>query len=246
MPYTTRRCRRLSVAAAVAAAALVAGCESKGPQGPFGPEVHRPRVERSVAVETVAFAADRAELSPDQRAALERFVRVRSRHGRLRLTVTGAPGGSEIDRRRRDAVLRLLRRYGMDASAGDPLAGAAAGAGEVAVRAESYRVALPNCPDHRRTTITGQSNRPSSNFGCATQHNLGLMVANPGDLERGRRMGPVDGARVGRPVRLYRLGKSYTPLTPEDGEGADAAASNESAQGDFVPPSTGGGAGDDE
>ena len=56
-----------------------------------------------------------------------------------------------------------------------------------------YLVTLPPCPDWSRQSGTDFANLPHSNFGCATQTNLGLMIAEPEDLVRGRKLAPADG-----------------------------------------------------
>ena len=51
---------------------------------------------------------------------------------------------------------------------------------------------------------------------AATITNLGLMVANPGDLVRGRTPGPADGAVGARRYKSYREGeqKKSPAITP--------------------------------
>lgn len=87
-----------------------------------------------------------------------------------------------------------------------------------------YVVVPPDCPDWSKPADGDPNNRVSSNFGCATATNLGLMVANPGDLVRGRRAGPADGAAGARLYRNYREGEqkqapSLTPLVIQSGVG---------------------------
>ncbi len=71
-----------------------------------------------------------------------------------------------------------------------------------------YVVTPPKCPDWTKPAGVDHSNRVSSNFGCANISNLGLMLAYPGDLVRGRPKGPGDGVAASRLVRLYRDGKA--------------------------------------
>ena len=72
---------------------------------------------------------------------------------------------------------------------------------------ERYLVTLPACPDWSRESGTDFSNQPHSNFGCATQTNLGLMVAEPKDLVRGRALAPADGVHQAEGIVRYRTGK---------------------------------------
>jgi pilus biogenesis lipoprotein CpaD len=77
----------------------------------------------------------------------------------------------------------------------------------VEVVLERYLVTLPACPDWSRESGTDFDNLPSSNFGCATAANLGLMVAEPRDLVRGRPLGPADGIHQAEGIVRYRTGK---------------------------------------
>lgn len=77
-----------------------------------------------------------------------------------------------------------------------------------------YVVTLPGCPDWsgERTTY---NNTPTSNWGCATASNLGLMVAEPGDLVVGRDAGNMDGDYATLSISNYRKGETRA-LSPED------------------------------
>jgi pilus biogenesis lipoprotein CpaD len=45
-------------------------------------------------------------------------------------------------------------------------------------------VKVPECGAWEKSSAFNWSNTPHENFGCATQRNFGLMVANPGDLKK--------------------------------------------------------------
>jgi pilus assembly protein CpaD len=77
----------------------------------------------------------------------------------------------------------------------------------VEVVLERYLVTLPACPDWSRQSGTDFANLPHSNFGCATETNLGLMVAEPRDLVHGRPLAPADGIHQAEGVVRYRTGK---------------------------------------
>lgn len=79
---------------------------------------------------------------------------------------------------------------------------------------ERHLVVLPPCPDWSRRSGTDFANQPHSNFGCATRTNLGLMVAEPRDLVRGRALAPADGAREAEAIVRYRQG-AVTELEEE-------------------------------
>lgn len=230
--------RRLGLAAALLAAGMLLGACSypTGTPQNFGPQANKLGVERTLYRHTVDFGAESAELAGGERVALDRFLAESGADRNATVLVTAAPTADGLSETRRLAVVRELRARGFDPRSSDPLLDRhPSSASDVIVRIARYHVVLPECPNYGRTMTGDNSNLPSSNFGCANRRNLGLMVANPRDLLRGRDMGPVAGERLARPVELYRQGKSYTPIVPGDGVGADAAASGESAQGDFNP-----------
>jgi pilus assembly protein CpaD len=126
----------------------------------------------------------------------------------------------ELAGRRAEAVAAFLRHHGYDkltvttSSYGEAVP-AVPGTGaeawqqnrRVELLLERYLVTLPACPDWSRESGTDFANLPHSNFGCATQANLGLMVADPRDLVRGRTLGPADGVQEAEGIVRYRTGK---------------------------------------
>lgn len=84
----------------------------------------------------------------------------------------------------------------------------------VSIVVRRYVVTLPACPDWSGE-LTTYNNVPTSNWGCATSTNLGLMVAEPEDLVRGRNPGLADGEAAARSIDLYRKGETKD-INPED------------------------------
>lgn len=80
--------------------------------------------------------------------------------------------------------------------------------GDLTVLVGRYVVTVPKCPDWRKPAGENPTNRVSANFGCASVSNLGLMVADPGDLVRARKMGIADGDALARGIRVYREGEA--------------------------------------
>jgi pilus assembly protein CpaD len=126
----------------------------------------------------------------------------------------------ELAARRAESVSEFLRAEGFDdptvtTSAFGEALPAVAGSGpeswqqnrRVELVLERYLVTLPPCPDWSRQSGTDFANLPHSNFGCATQTNLGLMVAEPRDLVRGRGLAPADGVHQAEGIVRYRAGK---------------------------------------
>jgi hypothetical protein len=80
----------------------------------------------------------------------------------------------------------------------------------------SYTAVVPECGYWHEESAHNFLNANSVNFGCATQHNLGLMLADPSDLYGNTQMDPRDGQRTAIVIDLYRRGE----ITGADGAGA--------------------------
>ncbi len=93
---------------------------------------------------------------------------------------------------------------------------------------QRYEVALPQCGDWSSAPSFNPYNDVSSNFGCANQRNLGLMVADPADLVHMRSMDPTDAQNSGRVIQKYRAGQPpaavQTPLQLRGALGTTSAA----------------------
>ncbi len=126
----------------------------------------------------------------------------------------------DLAARRIETVKRFLGDHGVHrgtihASSLGERVPAARGDGEQAWRKnrrveivlERYLVTTPACPDWSRQSGLDYANQPHSNFGCATETNLGLMIAEPRDLLRGRDVGPADGVHQAEGIVRYREGE---------------------------------------
>ena len=71
----------------------------------------------------------------------------------------------------------------------------------IAVSVSRAVVVLPDCTAPQPDPAM----RPQYNYNCANTAALGMMVANPLDLERGRNEGAADGERSAKVIELYRL-----------------------------------------
>jgi len=98
-------------------------------------------------------------------------------------------------------------------------------------------VTLPPCPNWSKPSASDFGNQPSSNHGCATAVNLGMMVANPTDLASGTKLGSAAGQPAVAAVSRY-LNDKVTPL-PAAGT-ATAFTAAQSANTAAPTPSPGG------
>lgn len=91
---------------------------------------------------------------------------------------------------------------------------------EINLTVRTYLVTLPGCPDYTSRAGRTFDNRPHSNWGCATATNLGLMVAEPSDLLRGRSGTLGDAEALTLSTQRLRAGQTK-PLVIDETNTAD-------------------------
>lgn len=202
-----------------------------GPQEDLGwLEASSPKqleVDRAEYRHSVYFPTDRSAIPASERARLLSFLQTVRPGGRDSIRLEGHADeraseqyNLELAAQRNDSVAALLREVGLgdlsisavaygEAVPAVPSTGPAAWRlnRRVELVLERYLVTLPACPDWSRKSGTDFSNQPHSNFGCATQTNLGLMVAEPRDLISGRTLAPADGIHQAEGIVRYRTGE---------------------------------------
>lgn len=130
-------------------------------------------------------------------------------------TVTVASAGtSTLAAQRQAAILAELKHRRIRAV---PATDAALAFDGVSVRVGRTVVTAPRCPDWSKPEADNSTNSPSSNFGCATESSLALMIADPADLVRGKPGGPADGAVLARGAEMYRAGGLAKSLASSSG-----------------------------
>ncbi|MDX2074348.1 MAG: CpaD family pilus assembly lipoprotein [Alphaproteobacteria bacterium] len=95
-------------------------------------------------------------------------------------------------------------------------------------------ISPPNCPNWTASPFTTYDNAKQGNFGCATVTNLGLMLEDPRDLERGASGGKItpDATRSSEAIQNYRKGLSNPASEKSTGSPvADAVAGSISGGG---------------
>ncbi len=70
----------------------------------------------------------------------------------------------------------------------------------IAVSVTQAVVILPDCSTPQPAFAT----RPTYTYSCSNTATLGMMIANPLDLERGRPEGPADGQPAAKVIEMYR------------------------------------------
>lgn len=205
-------------AQAVADAINVVFHHGKWRQIPATPEN---QVETIIFEQRVAFAEGTPLLDRTARQAVDRLLEeARPDSGSLINLSVPAAGSSTttLDRltlQRLEAVRVLLADRGYPSALATDAAGRVAvlGENEVGLTVSKVMAVLPDCSQPQPL----EPDRPdfSTGFGCANTNNLGVMVANPADLERGRPLEPADAEAHSLPILRYRIGEPK-PLEEED------------------------------
>jgi pilus assembly protein CpaD len=232
MRATPRLRARLGALALLAA--LTAGCSASPEEarGTNAPKASQTRlVDRSL---TLRFPRGTTRLSPSEVDRLAGFLReVELRRGELVVLGNGDDRGP-LGGARRTQVAEQIRNAGavpvQGVSPPRGAEGAAIDPDTVIVSVPRHEVVPPACPDWSDAPDR-VTNLPSSNFGCATATNLGLMVADPRDLVSGRVPGAADAAVAARSVQAYRRGKPSGPEGPSPATLLPASAAGASPSG---------------
>lgn len=123
--------------------------------------------------------------------------------------VDAAPRVADLNERRAQAVAQELATMSIAVrSPSRTLGTTALLPNTVMVVVQRSVVNLPACPDWQDPNLSSYSNQVSSNWSCATAVNLGMMVADPTDLQLGRQPGVAEADPAARSVQLYREGKT--------------------------------------
>jgi pilus assembly protein CpaD len=169
----------------------------------------------------VAFAASSSEIAGPELRRLDQFL-ARQHLGYGDTVEIHTPGAdARLDSRRAAAVSAYLVRAGVAADRG-----ANGPASDVRITVSRSVAVPPSCGDWRKPSNDGDpGNTPSSNFGCASMRNLGMMIADPSELVAGHPASPGQGEPLAASVKRYRAGeiKPLTPFTESAGNGSSSS-----------------------
>jgi pilus assembly protein CpaD len=179
------------------------------------------------------FAPGSAQLAPAEVAQLRRLAATGAIGSADRVTVA-AEGPPYLAEQRVASVSDVLLHYGVVVS-GAQLAYLPPN--HAIVEVTRTLVTLPACPNWSKRSQPDYANAPSSNFGCATETNLGLMVANPTDLASARSLSPANGQPAAAAVQRYLTDKVMELPSETGASPLTAAASTSPAA---AAPATGG------
>jgi pilus assembly protein CpaD len=206
---------------------LVAGCTPEVARWTPAEAPKANKIDFVVMAHQVHFTPGTTTLASGEAQALSDFLSTIALSYGDQVTLDAGPpsvgAANALLARRVDAVSTVLHKLHVRAQPAShrTVDGALARDG-VIVAVGRYVVTGPNCPDHSKPESDDFTNTTESDYGCATATNLGLMVANPGDLLQGAQPGPADGEAAARGVQNYRSGalsKSIKSEMPGSGSG---------------------------
>jgi pilus assembly protein CpaD len=165
----------------------------------------------------LSFSAPQAGLMPDDAQRFDDFVAAYIQHGNGAISIS-APTG-------RDAQAAIGYFGERLASAGVPREHILVGTadtrdGKVEIGYIGYQATTDTCGDFSSNLGDTASNRTSANLGCATQHNIAAMVADPRDLMGPATMASGDASRRATVYDNYRKGQPTGATLSADQSGA--------------------------
>lgn len=226
-----RKMFRLPVFAAAALALGLGACGNFGQNGPLQAasvkQTHPITVDTQAASLMVHVAPDSNSLTDDDIGRLKSFaLHYRNRgNGPMVMSIpTGAPNRGAASRAAAEVETLLddmavgsnrlrLSHYRASGAASDaPL-----------ILSFTQYVATPSpCGNWSEDMAYNPRNTRSANFGCASQNNLAVMVADPGDLVAPRGVAPSDAQRRDVVLERYRAGETTQTERAEEESGASS------------------------
>lgn len=210
-----RKDKLINRAAAVAALAIILGACAPSVQDAQWSGAESPKHNEVLFLHqsfAVHFEPGKEGLSPAEQKRLADFIADEDIGIYDDITLAAGGGGDAksvaLASRRQAAVAAYLRSLHLKSA---PDAQSSAPADQVTLSIGRYVVMTPQCPDWRKPSEDDPSNTPSSNLGCATETNLGLMVADPRDLVVGKDIAPSDADHNDYAVQRYRQGTYKVP-----------------------------------
>ena len=206
------------VALTVAVAAAVAGCQLPK-AGPVDYErTHAIKPLATTYVLATRFEPGSADVSPGDADRLALFLRQYMRRARSSLVIGTTPDSAGLDAQEHMASFRNRLVYaGVPARRIEIKPGSAPLGGQhsVMLSFRGYDVEVPECGDWSGDAGGwNPTNLPNVNYGCAYQRNVGLMIADPGDLLASEGDPYLDTLRTNEIIGLYRTGDSTPAELP--------------------------------
>lgn len=188
---------------------------------------YRDKYPVQVTSETVSLALPVQEaagaMSPDDETRFGAIVAGYLDRGRGPLTLVAGMRNSTPSFAELDAIRGKLLAAGVPENSIRLVSLPQLAGNVVTLRYERFNVLVPSCGDWSSHPGHNYSNDVHSNFGCANQRNMGLMLADPADLQQMRDTQPTDTQNANRVMQRYRKGEptaaTPSPLQVQGGTG---------------------------
>jgi pilus assembly protein CpaD len=215
-----RKALHLAALGAILLAGSCAGPSNDGHAMFEDPAANHPiTVSPSYQSLKVNFSAADAGLLPDDAARFTRFVENYRDHGNGAISIS-VPAGSDT----RAAAAYFAGRIAEMGIARNRILVATHDVHDGDMRVEldymSFKAGTAPCGDWSRNLGVTWRNQTDPNFGCAVQHNIAAMVANPRDLIAPRDMEGGDAVRRATVLDNYEQGKPTAAQKTADQSGA--------------------------
>ncbi len=163
------------------------------------------QVEPITFTHSVSFAAGEMELSEAEMNRLLAFLQESGVHQGARIEIDGprSQGGyfDPLTAARMSEIESELSSVGLRSQVpARPITSLIRPGDTIAVNVTRAMVILPDCS----TLQPSYATRPSYSYSCSNTAALGMMIADPLDLERGRDEGPADGEPAATVIEMYR------------------------------------------
>ena len=146
-----------------------------------------------------------AGIAPADTAHFEAFVSDYQAHGNGKIVIS-APAGALANA---EVALIADRINAMGVNRSQIFVAnrdAAPGDGQIELNYVSYQANTAPCGDWSENLSYTMDNKTAANLGCAVQHNIAAMVADPRDLIGPQQMGGADAARRAAVINNYEKG----------------------------------------
>lgn len=189
---------------------MLFGCVPETAQWTVSESPKKNKVERVVLTYFVTYPAHATTLEAKEKKKFQKFLNenVPSPYA---IAATLCECGGISEKRVKD-IKRELLRYGVsedlisvidDLEGDTPKRSKKHACSGVEIIIERFLVIPPSCSNFSQNIGSARQDAHSSNYGCSVEANLGMIVANPRDLIRGRSRDPYNGILLAESVSRY-------------------------------------------
>lgn len=222
MTLTYKKSPFLKAVMLTCALGVVAGCSSQ--MTPVDEKRTDPRLQHPIQVAreqvsvTIDIPAQGTALSPEDARRLRGFIRDFVGRGRTAVMVESQMG---------DRTREILQAQGLRANEIILAPDTTIKAPSAMLTFTANIAQVPTCGNWSESSAFNPSNNPAPDFGCSNRRNIGLIVADPGDLIESQPMSGRGAARRDTVLDSYNSGEPIGPQTTPLDTQAVSGASNQ-------------------